>query len=65
MNTFDVYIYRTEKTKVRVKGKNYWDAINIADEYVTFPDNTEDIIWDMDYDYDFKVVYVLEEEQKQ
>jgi len=65
MNTFDVYIYRTEKTKVRVKGKDHYDAINIADEYVTFPENTEDIIWDMDYNYDFKVVQILEEEQKQ
>lgn len=57
---YDVIISRTESTKVRVKASDEMFAIFLADEYVTFPEDTNNIIWDMDYEYDFKVVKIDE-----
>jgi hypothetical protein len=33
-------------------------AIFLADEYVTFPENDLEVVWERDYDYDFKVTEV-------
>jgi urate oxidase len=60
LNTYDVYISRTEKIKVRVEADDEMFAIFLADEYVTFPEDPDKIIWDMDYNYDFKPVMIKE-----
>ncbi len=60
MSQYDVIITRTESTVVRVEAKNYFEAINKADEYITFPEDTNIIMWDMDYDYEFKPMLVQE-----
>ena len=60
MNTYDVYISRTEKIKVRVEADDEMFAIFLADEYVTFPEDPDKIIWDMDYNDDFKPVMIKE-----
>ena len=60
LNTYDVYISRTEKIKVRVEADDEMFAIFLADEYVTFPEDPDKIIWDMDYNDDFKPVMIKE-----
>lgn len=60
MNTYDVYISRTEKIKVRVEADDEMFAIFLADEYVTFPEDPDMVVWDMDYNYDFKPVMIKE-----
>ena len=58
MNTYDVYISRTETIKVRVEADDEMFAIFLSDEYVTFPEDPDSIVWDMDYNYDFKPVMI-------
>lgn len=58
MNTYDVYISRVESVVVRVEAKDYFEAINNADEYVSLPENEDNVNWDMDYDYNFNPVMI-------
>jgi hypothetical protein len=60
LNQYDVIITRTESIIVRVEATDEMFAIFLADEYVTFPEDPDSIVWDMDYDYDFKPVLIEE-----
>lgn len=57
---YDVTITRTESTIVRIKASDEMFAIFLADEYVTFPEDTNNVIWDIDYKYDFQVTKIDE-----
>ncbi len=60
LNQYDVTITRTESITVKVEATDEMFAIFLADEYVTFPENPDSIVWNMDYDYDFKPVLLQE-----
>jgi len=60
MNTYDVYISRVESVVVRVEADDEMFAIFLADEYVTFPENEDNVNWDMDYNYTFNPVMIEE-----
>ena len=60
MNTYDVYISRVESVVVRVEADDEMFAIFLADEYVTFPEDEDNVNWDMDYNYTFNPVMIEE-----
>lgn len=60
LNQYDVTITRTESITVKVEATDEMFAIFLADEYVTFPEDPDSIVWNMDYDYDFKPVLLQE-----
>lgn len=60
MNTYDVYISRVESVVVRVEADDEMFAIFLADEYVTFPEDKDNVNWDMDYNYTFNPVLIEE-----
>jgi urate oxidase len=60
MNTYDVYISRVESVVVRVEADDEMFAIFLADEYVTFPEDKDNVNWDMDYNYTFNPVMIEE-----
>ena len=60
MNTYDVYISRVESVLFRVEADDEDYAIYLADQYVSLPENEDNINWDMDYNYTFKPVMIEE-----
>lgn len=60
MNTYDVYISRVESVLFRVEADDEDYAIYLADQYVSLPENEDNINWDMDYNYTFKPVMIKE-----
>ena len=60
MNTYDVYISRVESVLLRVEADDEDYAIYLADQYVSLPENEDNINWDMDYNYTFNPVMIKE-----
>jgi len=58
MNHYNVTISRIETITVKVEADDEMFAIFLADEYVTFPEDPDSVVWDMDYNYDFKPVLI-------